>query len=53
MEKQPYHQLQIWDYLPSPIEIPTETRKRLADLLGELLSGYWENLKRNRNRKEA
>lgn len=36
------HQLQIiWEYIPSPISIPSKTRKRLADLLGDLLSGYW------------
>ena len=46
MEKQREHQLQIiWDYIPSPISIPPETRKRLADLLGDLLSEYWEKCK--------
>ena len=40
------HQLQIiWEYIPSPISIPAETRKRLADLLGDLLSEYWEGRK--------
>jgi hypothetical protein len=46
MEKQREHQLQIiWEYIPSPISIPAETRKRLADLLGDLLSDYWEGYK--------
>ena len=46
MEKQREHQLQIiWEYIPSPISIPVETRKRLADLLGDLLSEYWEGCK--------
>ena len=37
------YQLQIiWEYIPSPISIPSKTRKRLADLLGDLLSEYWE-----------
>jgi len=46
MERQREHQLQIiWEYIPSPISIPSETRKRLADLLGDLLSAYWEGCK--------
>ncbi len=46
MERQREHQLQIiWDYILSPISIPPETRKRLADLLGDLLSVYWERCK--------
>jgi len=46
MERQRGHQLQIiWEYIPSPISIPEATRKRLADLLGDLLSEYWEGRK--------
>jgi hypothetical protein len=52
--KQQYHQLQIiWNHIASPIEIPAETRKRLADLLGELLSVYWQVSKGDRNKKEG
>ena len=48
MERQRVHQLQIiWEYIPSPISIPAETRKRLADLLGDLLSNYWQGCKEN------
>ena len=50
MERQQMHQLQIiWEYIPSPISIQPETRKRLADLLGEFLSAYWEGCKANNN----
>lgn len=53
MKKQQYHQLSIiWDCIVSPIEIPAETRKRLTVLLGELLSGYWQNRQEDRNRNE-
>ena len=46
MEIRREHQLQIiWEYIPSPISIPSKTRKRLADLLGDLLSEYWEERK--------
>jgi len=30
---------------PVSISIPKETRNRLADLLGDLLSAYWKNCK--------
>ena len=44
MEIQKFHQLQIiWKDLTSPITIPSQTRIRLADLLGDLLSNYWKN----------
>ena len=50
MDRQPVHQLQIiWEDIPSPISIPEETRKRLTDLLGDLLLGYWEKRKGNYN----
>jgi hypothetical protein len=46
MEIQKFHQLQIiWKDIASPISIPQETRNRLADLLGDLVSDYWKNSK--------
>ncbi len=46
MERQGGHQLKIiWENIPSPISIQAETRMRLADLLGDLLSAYWEGCK--------
>ncbi len=48
MESQRERQLEfIWEYIASPISIPVETRKKLTDLLGDLLSGYWEGCKIN------
>jgi len=50
MERQKEHQLQIiWEHIPSPISIPLETQERLADLLGDLLSAYWEGCKAKNN----
>jgi hypothetical protein len=50
MERPKAHQLQmIWEHIPSPIAIPAETRKRLADLLGDLLSAYWQGCQENCN----
>jgi hypothetical protein len=47
MERRKARQLPIiWEYIPSPISIPEEARKRLADLLGELLSEYWKGCRR-------
>ncbi len=49
MEKQKGHQLQIiWNDMPSPISIPEETKIELANLLGDLLSAYWEKRKVNK-----
>ena len=46
MERKHEHQLQIiWEYIPSPISIPPETRKRLVDLLGDLLSAHIKGCK--------
>ena len=46
MERHRFHQLQIiWKDIASPISIPKETRNRLADLLGDLLSAYLKNCK--------
>lgn len=53
MEKQQNRQLHIiWDCITSPIEIPEETRKRLIDLLGELLSVYWQGRTGNIEKQE-
>ena len=53
MKKQQYHQLHIiWDHIASPIKIPAETRNRLVDLLGELLSSYWQEYKEDINKNE-
>jgi len=48
MERQKEHQLQIiWKHIPSRISIPSETQKRLGNLLGVLLSAYWQGCKGN------
>lgn len=53
MEKQQNRQLHIiWDCITSPIEIPVETKKRLIDLLGELLSVYWQEGKEEIKKQE-
>ena len=42
------HQLQIiWVHIPSRISIPAETEKRLVNLLGDLLSAYWQARREN------
>ena len=47
MERRKAHQLPIiWERIASPISIPEEVQKRLADFLGELLSDYWKACKR-------
>ena len=46
MKIQKFHQLQIiWKDMASPISIPRQTQNRLIDLLGDLISEYWENCK--------
>jgi hypothetical protein len=46
MKRRKAHQLPIiWDRIASPISIPAEVEKRLADLLGKLLSDYWKRCK--------
>ena len=48
MERRKEHQLQIiWEHIPSRISIPVETQKRLSNLLGDLLSAYWQGCKGN------
>ena len=48
MEKKKGHQLQIiWGNIASPISIPAETKNRLINLLGNLLSFYWQESKKN------
>jgi hypothetical protein len=50
MERKRERQLQIiWEYIPSPISIPSKTRKRLTDLLGDLLSAYFKGCKADNN----
>lgn len=46
MKIQKFHQKQIiWKEIASPISIPKQTRNKLVDLLGNLLSEYWKNCK--------
>ena len=46
MKIQKFHQSQIiWKDMASPISIPKQTRNKLVDLLGNLLSEYWKNCK--------
>ncbi|CAB1062917.1 hypothetical protein D1BOALGB6SA_7699 [Olavius sp. associated proteobacterium Delta 1] len=46
MKNQKFHQIQIiWQDMASPISIPRQTRNRLVDLLGNLISEYWKNCK--------
>ena len=46
MKIQESHQLQIiWKDMASPISIPKQTRNKLVDLLGNLISEYWRNCK--------
>ena len=53
MKKQQSQQLHIiWDYIASPIKIPAEIRERLVDLLGELLSAYWQECREDINKEE-
>jgi hypothetical protein len=48
MERKREHQLQIiWEYIPSRISIPAETKKRWVSLLGDLLSAYWQGCNGN------
>jgi len=48
MERQKAHQLQIiWERIPSRISIPAETKKRLVNLFGDLLSAYWQGCNGN------
>ncbi len=48
MRREKEHQLQIiWEHIPSRISIPAETEKRLANLLGGLLSAYWQACREN------
>jgi hypothetical protein len=48
MEKKRAHQLQIiWEHIPSPISIPAETKKRLVNFFGDLISAYWQGCKGN------
>ena len=48
MERTKGHQLQIiWGNIASPISIQAETKKRLINLLGDFLSSYWHESKKN------
>ncbi len=40
----------IWENLTSPIPIPRETQKRLIELIGEMVSNYWENRNDKQNK---
>ena len=48
MRRQKEHQLQIiWEHIPSRISIPAETKEGLVNLLGDLISAYWQGRKAN------
>ena len=48
MRRQKEHQLQIiWEHIPSRISIPAETEEKLVNLLGDLISVYWQGRKAN------
>ena len=48
MRRQKEHQLQIiWEHIPSHISIPAEMEEELVNLLGNLLSVYWQGHKTN------
>ena len=46
MKNQKFHQIQIiWNDMASPISIPSKTRNRLVDLLGDFIFDFWKNCK--------
>ena len=48
MRRQKEHQRQIiWEHIPSRISIPAETKEGLVNLLGDLISAYWQGRKAN------
>ena len=54
MKIQKFHQLQmIWKNMASPISIPKQTRNKLVDLLGNLISEYWKNCKQINDSKQS
>lgn len=48
MRRKQEHQLQIiWEHIPSRISIPADIEEGLVNLLGDLLSAYWQGCKGN------
>ena len=53
MERKGEQQLQIiWEYIPSRISIPAKTEEGLVNLLGDLLSVYWQGRKANNSHRQ-